>query len=424
MAEALAIIGLVSSIAQFVDFSLKIVHRLKEFHSSLDEVPTAFLDVTIDLPLLVDTLERTKKQTEEGCFCNNTQEAIRSVVEGCRSQVGRLNDILEETLPTKGDSFLKRQKRAFLSISQEKKIQQITTTFRNYVQTLTYHQATETLIGSHPSPFLGRNADLYALGDSRKQIHRWLSAPDPWLNYNKALKERQVGTGTWFIKSKQYADWKTNLDSFLWLYGIPGCGKTILSSTIIEDLLYHCHRDPAMVVIYFYFDFNDVEKQQYEKMLCSLIIQLSLRCTSTSRVLAALFSSCMHGERQPTSDVLLITLQQMIRGFDEIFVVLDALDECKERRELLKDIDKIARWKMGKLHILTTSRREKDIDELLDSLVNDERKFCIQNELVNDDIRAYIQKRLQGDPNLKRWRNKPEVQQEIETNLMGKAGGM
>jgi len=114
----------------------------------------------------------------------------------------------------------------------------------------------------------------------------------------------------------------------------------------------------------------------------------------------------------------------MIWGFDKIFVVLDALDECKERRKLLKGIDEIARWKMEKLHILTTSRREKDIDELLDSLVNDERKFCIQNELVNDDIRAYIQKRLQGDQDLKRWRNKPEVQQEIETNLMGKAGGM
>lgn len=151
MAEALALISLVSSIAQFVDFSLRIVHRLKEFQSSLDEVPTAFLDVTIDLPLLVDTLERTKKQTEEGYFSNNTQEAIRSVVEGCRLQVERLNDILEETLPTKGDSFLKRQKRVFLSISQEKKVQQIITTFRNYIQTLTYHQATGTLIGSHLS---------------------------------------------------------------------------------------------------------------------------------------------------------------------------------------------------------------------------------------------------------------------------------
>jgi hypothetical protein len=56
----------------------------------------------------------------------------------------------------------------------------------------------------------------------------------------------------------------STIELFLWLYGIPGCGKTILSSTIIEDVLYHYH-DPTMAVIYFYFDFNDVEKQQYEK---------------------------------------------------------------------------------------------------------------------------------------------------------------
>ena len=56
MAEALAIVSLISSIVQFVDFSSKIVHRLNEFHSSLDEVPKSFRDVKIELPLLVDTL--------------------------------------------------------------------------------------------------------------------------------------------------------------------------------------------------------------------------------------------------------------------------------------------------------------------------------------------------------------------------------
>lgn len=148
MAEALAIVGLVSSIVQFVDFSSKIVHRLNEFHSSLDEVPKSFRDIKIELPLLVDTLERTKKQTEDGCFSKNTQEAIWGVVQGCLLQVERLNDVLEETLPTKGDSSWRRGKKALLSISQEKNVQQITTTFRNYVQTLTYHQATGSSIGT------------------------------------------------------------------------------------------------------------------------------------------------------------------------------------------------------------------------------------------------------------------------------------
>src|SRR6266496_3857703 len=148
MAEAFAIVGLVSSITQFVDFSSKIVHRLNEFQSSLDEVPKSFRDIKIELPLLVDTLERAKKQAEDGCFSKNTQEAICGVLKGCQLQVERLNDIFEETLPTKGDSSWRRKTKALLSISQEKKVQQITTTFRNYIQTLTYHQATGSSTGT------------------------------------------------------------------------------------------------------------------------------------------------------------------------------------------------------------------------------------------------------------------------------------
>jgi len=179
-----------------------------------------------------------------------------------------------------------------------------------------------------------------------------------------------------------------------------------------------------MAVIYFYFDFNDVEKQQFEKMIFSLIKQLSLRCTSTSRVLAALFSSYMNGERQPTSDALLLTLQHMIREFGETYIILDALDECKDREELLEGVRAVVGWELKKLHILVTSRREKDIEESLESFVNDERRVCIQSALVNDDIRVYVHKRLQTDQKLKRWQKNSEVQQKIETTLVGKADGM
>jgi NACHT domain len=244
------------------------------------------------------------------------------------------------------------------------------------------------------------------------------------LNYNKALRERQVGTGSWFIEDERYADWKTTPNSFIWLYGILGCGKTILCSTIIEDVFHHCHHKPAMVVIYFFFDFNDGEKQQHEKMIRSLTSQLFLRYTNTPRALMTLFHSCMDGEQQPTSDALLATLQQMICGFDEIFIILDALDECAERKELLETIGNITKQGIGKLHILATSRREKEIEESLNYLVDNPVKFCIQTALVNGDIQAYIQTRLRSDQNLKRWKNKPEVQQEIMAKLMDKADGM
>jgi len=125
-------------------------------------------------------------------------------------------------------------------------------------------------------------------------------------------------------------------------------------------------------------------------MIRSLITQLSLQCTSTPRAIELLFSSYMDGDRQPTSDTLLATLLQTIRGFDELFIILDALDECENREELLEDVKVITSCKPGKLHILVISRREKDIEESLNSLVDDQKKVCIQSALVNDDIRAYI----------------------------------
>ena len=226
------------------------------------------------------------------------------------------------------------------------------------------------------------------------------------------------------VKSKQFADWKAQPDSLLWLHGIPGCGKTILSCTIVEDVLHHCDHNPTQAVVYFYFDFNDLEKQQHEKMICSLITQLSIQSASTPQSLESLFSSKMNGKQQPVAGELLMTLQQIIQEFDETFIILDALDECKERQELLTDIDEIAGWKNEKLHMLATSRRENDIEESLEPLVNDQEKICIQSALVNDDIRAYILERLRSDRRLRRWQKKPQVQQEIERTLMDKADGM
>jgi hypothetical protein len=210
----------------------------------------------------------------------------------------------------------------------------------------------------------------------------------------------------------------------LWLHGIPGCGKTVLSSTIIEDVLNQCQQNPAFAIGYFYFDFNDDEKQRHERMLHSLLKQISIRHASIPRALDSLYSRCANGERQPTTNELLTALKEVIEVFQETFIILDAMDECKDRQELLQDIQKLAAWKIGKLHILATSRREKEIEDSFESLIKDEEKICIQSALINDDIRTYVHERLLTDQRLKRWRNHPDVREEIETTLMDNADGM
>jgi hypothetical protein len=115
------------------------------------------------------------------------------------------------------------------------------------------------------------------------------------------------------------------------------------------------------------------------------------------------------------------TLRQMIQNFT--FIVLDALDECTDIQELLEMIKEMVGWK-GKLHILTTSRKERDIEEHFKTLISEKDTVCIQNAFVDEDICAYVRGRLQSDLDLARWRKSPEVQLDIEKALMGKANGM
>ena len=140
------------------------------------------------------------------------------------------------------------------------------------------------------------------------------------MNYQKALKQRQADTGVWFLESEQYAKWKTDAASFLWLYGIPGCGKTILSSTILQNVFQYCADDPGKIVAYFYFDFNDPHKQDPELMVRSLISQLSQQCVKLPTILETLCSSCENGQRHPSLDDLLEVLYEMIQESPQLYI--------------------------------------------------------------------------------------------------------
>jgi hypothetical protein len=253
----------------------------------------------------------------------------------------------------------------------------------------------------------------------------WLNALDLSTNYNKALGERYEGTSFWFLESDIFAKWKTKRNSFLWLYAIPGCGKTILSSAIIENL------NPlfSQTLLYFYFDFNDIHKQTFKNMIRSLISQLYHKYPETTQELDTLFSSCENGRQQPTSALLYKVLLHMIEQVNEVWLVLDALDECRTRKGpstegLLSWIREVLDSSQRNVHLLVTSRPEQDIKSGIMEFAHSDDIVPIQSSLITDDIRAYVHTRVREDNSLKRWRSHPEVQSEIETRLMEKADGM
>jgi hypothetical protein len=256
------------------------------------------------------------------------------------------------------------------------------------------------------------------------KICGWLSAIDPSTNYHKAHKQRQADTGLWLLESAKFTEWKENAASRLWLYGIPGCGKTILSSTIIEHLLQQCQDNVGTVTAYFYFDFKDAQKQDPELMLGSLLCQLLQRSSTIPRGVDALFSFCHNGQRRPSVYTLLEATRQAAQEFTQIYVVLDALDECTQRSELMDMLETVAGWQLGNLHLLMTSRKERNIEKSLENYVKEEDTVCLQRDVVDHDIQQYVQQRLRDDKGLAKWNKDATVRQEIEAALVRGACGM
>jgi hypothetical protein len=259
--------------------------------------------------------------------------------------------------------------------------------------------------------------------DRLGKICKWLSAPDPSTNYHKAHKQRQAETGLWLVEGEQFNRWKASAASRLWLYGILGCGKTILSSAIIENLQQHCGNDTSMVTAYFYFDFNDTQKQVLEPMLRSLLYQLLQRAVTIPKGIDMLFASCENG-RPPSLDAFLKVLRSTLQEFTQVYIVLDALDECIQRSDLLEMLKTVARWQLDNVHLLMTSRKERDIESSLESFVVEEDTVCLQRDVVDKDIQRYVQQRLSDHKDLAKWSKDPAIKQEIEAALMRGANGM
>ena len=160
-----------------------------------------------------------------------------------------------------------------------------------------------------------------------------------------------------------------------------------------------------------------------ELMVRSLISQLSQQHSEVPTALETLFTSCENGQRQPSVEALLDVLQQMIQEFSQSYIILDALDECNSRAELMDTIlETIVGWRLENLHILVTSRKDRDIESSLQSFVNRPNTVCLQSESMDEDIITYIRQRLSNDSRFRVWPD--DIRQDIENALVRGAQGM
>ncbi|KAJ7907461.1 hypothetical protein B0H13DRAFT_1505709, partial [Mycena leptocephala] len=217
----------------------------------------------------------------------------------------------------------------------------------------------------------------------RNKLDRWLQPPNPGANHGRARQLRVVHTGVWLVKTPKFTEWTVKANSFLWVHGI--CMSPVLISTIIDKLL-----GLSRVTAYFYFDTNDPTKQDLGQLLNSLVTQLSAVSYEPDKVLDTLYVQESNGQHPPKHEDLVEVLQKLLTAFKEdIYIVLDALDECSDKTDLVALIQELLNWNLRNLHVVVTSRREG-----FDTF----RKISIEIPVtptdVEEDIKKYVEERV------------------------------
>ena len=124
---------------------------------------------------------------------------------------------------------------------------------------------------------------------------------------------------------------------------------------------------------------------------------------------------CVSGLRHLSADMLRTVLSLVLKNFQDVYLLVDSMDECTQRKELLAWIKEMKGSKTGNLHLLATSRPEHIIKECMESL--EIGQVCLEGDDVNRDIESYVDDLLQESEKLKKWSE--EIRQKLMTNAAG-----
>jgi hypothetical protein len=244
--------------------------------------------------------------------------------------------------------------------------------------------------------------DLIKAHQISSTIRDWLKAPDATIDFNSACASKHSGTGTWLVKGNTFQTWLTDSNSFLWLNGFAGCGKSVLCSTAIQHSFRHRQSNPRIGIAFFFFTFRDESKQDASGMIRALLLQLSSQLDDGHIELGRLYESYKTGT--PPLTALVTYLYVLVQRFQHVHVLLDALDESPrsiDRDHVLDTLEEMRNWCFSGLHLLITGRDEPDIRDAINPLPAQDIRM--KNSGIDKDIAKFISGRLDQDRKLRKW---------------------
>jgi len=261
------------------------------------------------------------------------------------------------------------------------------------------------------------------LDAERLNTLKWLSdtpLTDKQQQLRSQIDKVNKDSGQWLLESITYTDWLKASNSFVWLRGASGCGKSSLCSTVVKNLVESAEKNSNMIVAYWYFDNSDSPTQSFQRLLRLVLRTISAKATPFPEAVRDLANKHELSGSSPSTTALINALTETIAALDEdLFLVLDAIDEYNAGNETLREefldfLVRVGDAQLRKLHLLVTSVPETDIENALKRLQYPPAEMDVEKP-VSVDVDAYLDATIKKYAEDKHW--SPKVTDKIHQVL-------
>ncbi len=395
-----------------------------------DDFRQEFADVSAlynaigDFVVTVEILEKTLKRLGAANGASRTLIRIRWPFERTKTQelvetLQKYIQVFQFALTIKGSKILaKTSQKAFEIMNTSKTLSQTQSEILEALSALPQHS--EIIAELHKLRVDIGPVQSQSQRSSELDFLHKVSTLDFHSKQKHAYSKRHASTGQWLLETEQFQTWFEGKGSpVLWCPGNPGTGKTVLTS-IAVNYVAESTRGQDTAIIYVYCDYKDSLTHSVTVLLSSILRQLveqTPRAESIAELSMILNENTKH--RDPTEAELFTWVCTVSKDFDDVYIFVDALDECPElsRDALLLRLQQFSQF--GQIRLFLTSRLNIDVKSRLQNMSR------IEIAASALDIEAYLHSEIQKSSRLALFvRKDPGLKQEIIDCVIGKAHGM
>ena len=226
--------------------------------------------------------------------------------------------------------------------------------------------------------------------------------------------------GQWLLESTEFQEWVNQSKQTLFCPGIPGAGKTMISSIVVDHLNTIFKNNAGVAIAYLYCSYQPQQQQKPEELLLSLLKQLVQEQPAIPPDVENLYGRHRSKGTRPVFDEIVRVLHSTVKLYSRAFIIIDALDEYhvsnnEGQNKLLSEMFSVQ--VQSQVNLFATSRFISEITSRFDG--------CILKEIraQDDDVLRFVNGRI-SQIRQSQISQLPQVQDAIRRGVVEAANGM